>query len=44
MKIKAIRAATNIREFHVGRAARMLASVDGAVGAERVKDIIKQLS
>jgi len=44
VKIRAIRAATNIREFHVGRAARMPASIDGVVDAERVKDIVKQLS
>jgi len=44
VKIKAIRAATNIREFHVGRAARMPASIDGAVSAGRVRDIIKRLN
>jgi hypothetical protein len=44
VKIKAIRAATNIREFQVGRVASLPASIDGAVGAERVSEIIKQLS
>lgn len=44
VKIKAIRAATNIREFHLGRAARTPASIDGAVSAGRVRNIIKQLS
>ncbi len=44
VKIKAIRVATNIREFHLGRAARTPASIDGAVSAGRVRNIIKQLS
>jgi copper homeostasis protein len=44
VKIEAIRAATNIREFHLGRAARTPASIDGVVSAKLVRDIIKQLS
>jgi copper homeostasis protein len=38
VKIKAIRAAANIREFHVGRAARMPARIDGAVSAGASKE------
>ena len=41
-KINAIRAATNISEFHIGRAARLPASVDGDVSADRVREIIEQ--
>jgi copper homeostasis protein len=41
-KINAIRAATNIIEFHIGRAARLPASVDGDVSADRVREIIEQ--
>jgi len=42
-KIAAIRAATRIREFHVGRAARTPESIDGTVRAARVREIIQQL-
>ncbi len=39
-QIRAIRGATNLQEFHVGRAARAANSVTGAVSAERVKALV----
>jgi copper homeostasis protein len=42
-KIASIRAATRIREFHVGRAARTLESIEGRVSALKVCEIIKQV-
>ncbi len=38
--IKAIRAKTNLAEFHLGRAARIPATVDGSVKSSLVKDIL----
>jgi copper homeostasis protein CutC len=43
-RIRAIYRATSIREFHVGRAARVPATIDGEVSAERVRMIIAQLN
>lgn len=40
-KIRAIRSATGIREFHVGRAARADSDVEGVVQAARVKGLIE---
>ena len=42
-KIRAIRAATSISEFHIGRAARLPASIDGEVSADKVREIIEQI-
>ncbi len=39
--IKALCEATGIREFHVGRAARIPASVDGAVNASQIRELIR---
>jgi copper homeostasis protein len=39
--IRAVRAATGIREFHVGRAARISGRADGGVSARLVKDLIQ---
>jgi copper homeostasis protein CutC len=38
--IKAIRATTNLAEFHVGRAARVPATVNGSVQSARVKELL----
>jgi copper homeostasis protein len=38
--IKAIRATTNLAEFHVGRAARVPAAVNGSVQSARVKELL----
>lgn len=38
--IKAIRATTNLAEFHIGRAARVPAVVNGSVRSERVKEFL----
>ncbi len=42
-RIKAIRDATPLREFHVGRAARIPQSSAGAVSSERVREILEGL-
>lgn len=39
--IQAIRAHTNINEFHVGRAARLQFQIDGPVEAENVKELVR---
>jgi copper homeostasis protein len=41
--IKAIRSTTNLTEFHVGRAARVSAAIDGPVQSARVKDLARAL-
>jgi copper homeostasis protein len=41
--IKAIRANTNLTEFHIGRAARVPAAVNGAVHSVRVKELLADL-
>jgi copper homeostasis protein len=38
--IKAIRATTNLVEFHIGRAARVPAATDGSVQSARVKELL----
>ena len=40
-KIRAVREATGIREFHVGRAARISGRADGAVSARLVRELIQ---
>jgi copper homeostasis protein len=40
-RIRSIREATNIREFHVGRAARAPATPEGAVRAELVRELAR---
>lgn len=41
--IRAVCEATGIREFHVGRAARLPASVDGAVNALQIRELISAM-
>jgi copper homeostasis protein CutC len=40
-KINQIARLTTVREFHVGRAARAMASIDGVVQSARVKALVE---
>ncbi len=42
-KLRAIRAATRIREYHIGRWARTPATVDGPVNSTCVREILEQI-
>jgi len=41
--IKAVRATTNLAEFHIGRAARVPPAVHGSVQAARVKELLSEV-